>query len=54
MASKLQEVYFLMVINIQVKNSNYSLPKTEIKMMESFIKMFPNFKDHLSLIVNRV
>lgn len=42
-----------MVIGVATKSDGFSIDKHELKMMQSFMEMFPNCKEYVTLIVNK-
>lgn len=54
MAERLNEVSFIMVIQLSKEGKKYVLEEGEIKMMESFISIFSDCKENITIIINRV
>ena len=54
MVKNLEEVRFLIVVNMFPSNGSFRLNPYDLKMMENFSEMFPECRDYVSLIVNRL
>ena len=54
MLKNLEEVRFLIVVNMFPSNGSFKLNPYDLKMMENFSEMFPECRDHVSLIINRL
>lgn len=54
MTSNLQQVRFMLVVSIQIRNKKFQMDPHELQMMQAFMQMFPNCGDCVSLVVNKL
>ena len=54
MLKNLEEVRFLIVVNMFPSNGRFKLKPYALKMMENFSEMFTECRDYVSLFINRL
>ena len=55
MTNNLEELRFLIVLNMKPgENETFHLDSFDLKMMENFSEMFPDCKDAVGLVINRL
>ena len=55
MTNNLEELRFLIVLNMKPgENETFHLDSFDLKMMENFSEMFPDCRDAVGLVINRL
>ena len=55
MTNNLEELRFLIVLNMKPgENETFKLDSFDLKMMENFSEMFPDCRDAVGLVINRL